>query len=205
MTKLYGVMSVFNDIDCIQQCLPSLTPWVDELIIVDGPYRAFPYHGKAGRSDDGTWEWLQDYKGRCDKPVTLIEGRVWDTEMEKRTAYLNLIPDGDWWFMLDADEELISVCNVFHWGVGLIPLKEPWDCGIITALNPGEVITHHPRLFKKYRGMHYENGHVDLVNDETGREYNEMFIPVVIKNWGPALRKSERDEQRQAYYALGLP
>ena len=88
-SKLSACLIVRDEIDAIESCVDSITPWIDELVIVD-----------TG-STDGTWEWVQMRAHRCAQ----IE---WPEHFaQARNVSLDLAT-GDWILVIDADERLIE-------------------------------------------------------------------------------------------------
>ncbi len=82
-------MIVRDEIDCLERCLDSAAPWVDEIVIVD-----------TG-SVDGTWPLVQL---RAHRSVQI----TWPDHFAKaRNVSLDLAT-GDWVLILDADEFLAS-------------------------------------------------------------------------------------------------
>jgi len=88
-TTLSACMIVRDEIDCLEACLDSLAPWVDEIAILD-----------TG-SVDGTWELVQvraHQKAQIAWPEHFAEAR--NQALELAT--------GDWVLVVDADERLVS-------------------------------------------------------------------------------------------------
>lgn len=86
---LSACMIVRDEIDCLEACLDSIAPWVDEIAILD-----------TG-SVDGTWELVQ-VRAHVHAQV------VWtDHFADARNRALDL-PTGDWVLVIDADERLVS-------------------------------------------------------------------------------------------------
>mgnify|MGYP002875874911 CR=1 FL=1 len=82
-------MIVRDEIDCIEACIDSIAPWVDEVVVVD-----------TG-STDGTWEWV---KMRAHKSAQI----EWPEHFgQARNASLELAT-GDWILVVDADERLVK-------------------------------------------------------------------------------------------------
>ena len=86
------MMVVRNEIKRIKECLDWHLPYVDEVVIVDQ------------QSDDGTWEFLQDYFLGSKHDYQLLRDKQWGyCEPSKQMAFLAL--DSDWVFYVDADEK----------------------------------------------------------------------------------------------------
>jgi hypothetical protein len=86
---LAACMIVRDEIDCLERCLDSLMPWVDQIVIVD-----------TG-SVDGTWE-LVKLRAHRYRQV------VWtDHFADARNHALDLV-EADWVLVVDADEHLRS-------------------------------------------------------------------------------------------------
>lgn len=202
--KIWACLNVFNEKDALKAAVESCDPYVDGYIFVDGAYAGFPNHGNNGASNDGTLELIKSMiTERTGKECKLIEspGRPWMTEMEKRTAYCNAVPEGDWIFIIDADERILyggdyltsldAICETRYFEAGIV---------IIKSSSYGTM----PRVFKKLRGMHYEAGHSHIIHDgEFGHRWKELWLPLIIEEKHEA-RGKQRDAERLAYYASGL-
>lgn len=103
-----GYLSVFNDWDLLPATLESVTPFLDELVVVDGAYRWMePLLASQGidaaRSDQRVYSALET--SSC--PVRVINA-TWADELEKRTAGFDAC-NRRWVLRIDADEDWSNV------------------------------------------------------------------------------------------------
>ncbi len=105
MPQVYACYVVYNEADKIAISLHTIVEHVDKVIVVDGAF-ALRKHVNP-ESTDGTKEICQKVCG--DKLIWVDcktqDGKyvTWETESEKRNVYLNLVPDGAWFYIIDAD------------------------------------------------------------------------------------------------------
>jgi hypothetical protein len=102
-------------------------------------------------------------------------GELWENQVEKRTALIEAVPDGDEFIIIDADE---MIAGDFQEAV------EQWyDSGCVCMSNPiyspGTHIERvtprwHPRVFEKTPGMHYRGTHWHL-RDQHKRIVEEKY------------------------------
>jgi hypothetical protein len=85
--------------------------------------------------------------------------RPWASEVEKRNAYLSLVPDGEWTLMLDADEEL----------VGPVDIPEDGGTEYRIELQRDDGIPPYPvfRLWKARTPLYYAGAH-NALHDRDG-------------------------------------
>jgi hypothetical protein len=101
--RFSAYLSIYNDWEILGLTLPSIAPWIDELVIVDGAYRwMVPFLQAIGvdpeRSDPRVLQATAD----LNIPVKVVNG-LWDDEIAKRTAGYNACAHR-YIFRLDADE-----------------------------------------------------------------------------------------------------
>lgn len=204
--KIHGVLSVFNEATTLRGALESMSPFVDDFIIVDGAYAKFPNTGKNGASNDGTLELIKQLQLEWQKPIKLIEcpGRPWETEMEKRTAYFDAMQVGEWMIMLDADERLAFGGEILAGLEGRAEIR-PFDCGVLIFRFIQENGNAHygtcARVYKKKPGTKYGNGHAHVIYDG-GYRWSTLQLPIVIEHFD-FIRPKERNEQRLEFYKSG--
>lgn len=108
MARITFGLNVFNEATFIEQSLGECYSAARQIVVVDGAYRAFPYHGDNGASDDGTLEIVRRFPDPARK-IVLIEAQApWESEMVKLNAYLACGGQGDWMFRVDPDERVRS-------------------------------------------------------------------------------------------------
>jgi glycosyltransferase involved in cell wall biosynthesis len=91
MKKIYGSLICQNGVAEIARCIESVYPVVDEYFVMDGG------------STDGTWEWLNKWKGVYN--LTIFQHPYKD-QGEQRNLLLKKIPKGVWVVNIDQDERL---------------------------------------------------------------------------------------------------
>jgi hypothetical protein len=109
MNKIYACYIVYNEADKIAMSLNSIVPYVDKVIIVDGAFKHFEH--ACPKSMDDTKNIAMEICGNkliwIDCPKENGEYVPWngqeEDEVEKRNAYLNYVPSGAWFYVMDAD------------------------------------------------------------------------------------------------------
>ena len=179
---IHALLNVYNDRTFLGACLESLINNVDSLIVADGAYNLYYQHYKqfdpdaTPWSNDGTLEIIDGFRGKPDtRIIRRPEGELWENQIVKRTALIEAVPDGDEFFIIDADE---AIAGDFQEAV------ERWyDSGCVCCStpiwSPGTHIERltrewHPRLFEKLKGMHYRGTHWHL-RDGYGRIVEAVY------------------------------
>jgi len=166
--QTHVLINLYNDYSTLTMALHSVQDVVDSIIVADGAYRLyydeFKQHYKAAKpwSTDGSLQILEALEPRM-PPMKIIdcpEGKPWRNQVEKRTALLDAVPEGDWFIVLDADEMWYG--DVAY-GVNTIQ-SSGCLAGSTPLYNPGMdasamVPYWHPRVFLKLDGMHYTKKH----------------------------------------------
>jgi len=151
---LIACVIVFNEERMLPGCLESIYDRVDRMVVVDGAYRLFP-HGVPW-STDATQHIAAAYGAEWVPCPTDEDGepRPWETQVEKRTAYL-VGEEGDWYFHIDADERL----------VGELPEMEGGQHYAFKVHTRDGRLTWVPRLWQHRGTMRYEGAHNALWSD----------------------------------------
>jgi len=166
---IHALINLYNDRMFLGACLESLVDNVDHIIVADGAYKLYYEHflqfdpEAKPYSNDGSIELIKAFRDL--PPVTFIDngGELWENQTVKRSALVAAVPDGDSFFIIDADEMIVGD---FQEAI------EDWmDSGLIccqfTLYHPGTEIERvnpawHPRIFRKTKGMHYRGTHWHL-------------------------------------------
>lgn len=207
---IIGCMNIANECDTIRMAIDAVHPFLDRLVIIDGFYETFPYHGENGASDDGTLEILdgilEDSKVLQDKTTIIEANGLWLDEMTKKSEFFKYGGAEDWFFIVDGDELLLHGGN---WLQNDLKRMEGYDAFSVLFLNPicitktaHEVISSGVRLYKWKRGLQYYQQHALIINEETGVRYKIGNSPIVFKNIG-YMRSPKREAKRIEFYASG--
>jgi len=146
----------YNEEEMLPGCLESIKDQVDRIVVVDGAYKLFPHD--VPWSTDATreiaWcygaEWIPCPPGPPDG-----QRRPWETQVEKRTAYL-IGEEGDWYFHIDADERLMGTLpepedgKHYAFRIQTRDLRDAWV----------------PRLWQHRGFMRYEGSHNAVWSDD---------------------------------------
>jgi hypothetical protein len=97
--EIYACYIVYNEADKIAISLNSILPYVDKVIMVDGAFKSYPHDNP--QSTDGTKAVAEKICG--DKLIWIDCSKAWISEGTKRNEYLKYIPEGAWFYILDAD------------------------------------------------------------------------------------------------------
>ena len=170
--KIWACISVYNNEYYLRSTLVSIKYLCDGVIIVDGKYTTYP--GTSHNSTDGTLEIIRSFRYHWndffDEGIHFIPtpGLGWKTQVEKRNAYLEKVPVGDWVFVIDADEILLNR----NWKDTVQELEPLYDQGraLIKITNYSDRF----RLFVKKEGMKYEGYHWNILDPKTGKNVNDL-------------------------------
>lgn len=145
----------FDEEVLLPGCLASIEGKVDRTVVVDGAYARFPH--EVPWSSDATREIAWCYGAEVIPCPQGTDGqpRAWETQVEKRTAYL-AGEEGDWYFHIDADERL----------VGELPEMEDGAHYAFRIHTRDLRMTWVPRLWQHRGRMRYEGAHNALWSDD---------------------------------------
>lgn len=100
------MMSVFNEEDLLEESVSSVAPYVDEVVVFDGPFLEYPRLGRVvgevEMSGDRTPEIAVQLRERFGNVQYEALGRM--SENDKRSRMFDCLSDGDLAFILDGDE-----------------------------------------------------------------------------------------------------
>ena len=170
MSKIYACYNIYKNADYLAASVHSIAPWVDKVILIDGRYIDFParnmdlYHGTV------LWDLAQIYKDK----IHLVERPVWEDQVEKRNAYLDLVPEGAWMIVIDGDEIPFGhIWDLRAWLEELDsdenPVKEVVSCprtdidAVACFVTNIDKYEWYPRIIRKREGMKYEDYHYKLM------------------------------------------
>ena len=177
--KLIGCISFYNEKNHILQCLKSIYDVCDMVVLIDGAYEKFPH--KNPWSMDGTLKRIKTFKADEDPEdkILLVRcNRAWKTEMEKRTMFFSFGTVGDWYLIVDADEELS--CNAYGMAKvrKLIFEKLPSNIvqvGVQCVPDPNYVGGWTAALQRHVDGVIYRWNHYTFYNCLTGYIFGNNF------------------------------
>jgi len=95
-----AVYNVFNNEKTIRESLESVVPFVKWVVALDGAYKRFPHEKPF--STDGTKQIFEEVCG--EKLIGVTRRTAWESQVAKKTRLLNLIPEGQWFLRIAADE-----------------------------------------------------------------------------------------------------
>jgi hypothetical protein len=168
VSEVIACVIAYQEEGMLPGCLQSIQGKVDRVVVVDGAYRLFPHD--VPWSTDATLEIAWCYGAEWIPCPTGDDGepRPWETQMEKRSAYL-VGEEGDWYFYIDADERL----------VGELPELENRRHYAFKARTRDGRLTWAWRLFQHRGRMRYEGAHNALWSgDELITMSGAVRVPV---------------------------
>jgi hypothetical protein len=174
--KLWACLSIFQEADHIERTLQFASSWADAFIILDGAYRTFPNAGH-GPSTDGTIEKIKQFRDSLEnqKPC-IIESHLWDSQIEKRNRYLELVPDDDWVMVVDGDFKTTFYGNGYkEYQENLITRRfDAFQCRVVQQCGAQLMDWHwgNPLLFRKIHGLHYKYNHYSIYDEQ-----ERLFVP----------------------------
>lgn len=183
MKNVHLLLNIYNDHSTLPLAVNSVKEYVNSIIVADGAYdkyfktyRKFDKNAKP-YSTDGSLDILRVIPDVEPKLNIVLHDKnlTWENQCVKRTALLDMVPDGDWFIVLDSDEIMYgdvgpALQEIRYSGciAGVMPMYTPGlDAGGFYPL-------WHPRVFCKLPGMNYSRKHWNL-QDEYGR--------VIEKSW----------------------
>jgi len=107
--RLVAALNVFQEATLLPACLDALRPVVDHIIVADGRYADFTGYPDAAGNDAGgasTDDTLAVARAAGAEIIEAPEGKPWENEIVKRTAYLRACREGDYVLVVDADERV---------------------------------------------------------------------------------------------------
>lgn len=173
MPRLFAAIIYFDDSPgMFRECLARISKaGFDGIFCIDGAFREFPLReNQRFYSTDGCTEIAKEFNAKI-----IIPHQPWDDQMHKRNKYIEVTPEGDYFFILDTDEFLepgiidkskltedyYSVCMK----IGILePEKRLWD-------NPGAPI----RVYKKYSDLCYRFRHCYLYRTSKITDLNNPY------------------------------
>ena len=151
--KLTAVIQTYNRYELLRKCVDSAKKYCNRIIVVDGAFADYPH--EQPYSTDFT----QDVA--LIKEVELITTEhPWETEAEKRNAYLSLLRPNEWFIYLDDDEQIINLNldNIIY-DMALVDIaigKEVYQAPRVIKYKPGlRYIAHY---IVSYQAQHYDLG-----------------------------------------------
>lgn len=185
-----ALINSWNDADTIKQCIESLKGF--EVHVFDGKYKDFP--AESLHSTDGTKELAKSLGA-------IVHDAVPDeTQCQKRTRMMTVVPDGEYFLRIDADEILLNPEVIPR-----VLKRDVYWAWEISNIYPDPFAK--PRIYKKLHGMHISGRHHyffdrnnDLIASDQymGKKFTHQTIGLRIFNMRH-LRSSDRDFQKNRY------
>lgn len=188
---IHAIITTFNAVENITNCLESLVGKVDDVYILDG--RWLGVEGTSLHSIDGTIEGIVKFAQTNKLPVFLIMAKDLSNQVDSRNDLISLIPENDWFLVIDSDERIVRWENV----------QDTLDtaqslgfrirlCGTNVAFKG--IPMPQPRLMKRTKDVHYTSNHRYMANvDKELKAGDDLpVIDVTIKHEGEskAMRKT---------------
>lgn len=222
---IYACINAYNESVLLPGCLASVRQFLpkSEIILIDGAYASFCHNAKLEAAHNFEYGHTEIGNGllRWTDPVStddtmdiarksgvehIVEcGRdvsgnpvPWDNEWTKRSLFFQFGQDGDYFFIIDADERLQGTPVDFT--------EEHYAVWLKRDDNTGEYVVH--RAFRKQTGLHMFGAHMAvwvkdrlLKKDEAPRLGGCRLLHLYIE-------RNNKDRIRMfakgAYYRNGL-
>ncbi len=173
--KIWACLIYFNEEYYLPQALYALRHFVDGMILVDGAFEGYAEENySTDRSNFIIREFTDDIDLHYDHKITFQRwtgNKFWKNEMEKRSYAINLVPEGDYFIIIDADELLLGDPTFFRKELYALSKKDEQ-----TELVRNVGIVHHPadtgwflmpRVYKKVEDMDYKGSHSNIFVGDT--------------------------------------
>jgi len=197
---LKACISTFNDASTILFTLRSIQNWVDDILVVDGPYKEY---SNEMCSTDGTLDIAENFGAKV-----IAMGR-WHNQVEKRNYYMKALNSNDYALVIDSDEilfnqkyldfltydELAYNCSVMSEPRGSIYQDKLIGNGYCFKIWPKPRI-YHSSL--RYQGKHWAV--IDRNNNDIVRQRYELPHSGTLIVHINYLRSGLRINQKFAYY-----
>lgn len=190
-SRIVACLNVWNDVNALRRTMATWIQSVDHIIVVDGAYKGTD----EGLSTDGTREFLSEFPD-----VTLIDAYGL-SQCEKRTRYLRAAQEGDYLFIIDADE---SVTNA-------PALRSLPVCDIGWVRVHSDLYTREygqPRVIRWRPGLSYDLRHHWIFADKElfcthqygGPGFANRTVPLTINNQRALGRSRERINVKRSHH-----
>lgn len=187
--RVVACLNVWNDLQSLQRSIGTWRSYVDHVIAIDGCYDTIGNEV----SRDGTREFLRDTFDSIE--IIDLPGV---SQCAKRTEYFDHGRDGDYMFVVDADEHVLNgrvLCELPRCDVGWVRIQSP-----LYQRQYGQ-----PRIFRwrpglNYRGRHhwlYENHLLVATHQYGGPGYAHRSVGLVMQNVRDVARTGERKSAKR--------
>ena len=120
---IYACYVIYNDASLFHNSLKSIVDFVDKVIVVDGAWKSHPY----GEHPESTDNVKKIAKSICGKKLIWVGCRKikdkyipWNNQIQKRNVYLKLVPENDWFIVLDSDTLIFGEIEILNTHVMLV-------------------------------------------------------------------------------------
>ncbi|MEM4342520.1 MAG: hypothetical protein QXF97_08260, partial [Candidatus Caldarchaeum sp.] len=164
-------MSVFNEAEWIERAILSVGNHVDRIIILDGAYENFMKVNNLDffLSNDETREKIARAAAHVTASISFIQPeRPWRNELEKRSYFFNYGWRGDWFFILDGNEECVGDVAA---GMSQVRQLDAFAAAVKVVMPDGQWFTPH-RFLSWQPKMRYERNHWTI----KGKWYGINFV-----------------------------
>ena len=126
-------MVCYNDISALKTCFPSIEPFIDGCILVDGAWKEYPTD--KPHSTDGSPEYIKEQMK--DKYFKLIRPKERLTCVDSMNMYMKAMDDefdnNTWALGWDTDWELLPVYSHERWDIvnEFNEVREKYECKIL--------------------------------------------------------------------------
>ena len=182
MPRIFACYVVYNEAQLIAESLRSVKAYVDGFVVIDV---AFPHNPSPGTHSS------DDTRAICEAvcppvPLTYVESNVRINQWDARNRYLELVPDGDYVFIVDGDE-------VLHGDYREI---QPW----IRSLRAAGQLDASLKVFTTAVSVRLSDAEIDQL---AGRLPPEMYATApVVNTAGFMTRFVKNDRSRGLHYRL---
>lgn len=176
--RIIGAISCYQEAEGIERVLKSIYGFCDKIICIDGAYKSFPH--SVPWSMDGTIKKIKAFPDPDQKIVLVTINTAWNSEMEKRTAFFSFGVPGDWYFIIDGDEELVyddyGLTKIRHI-IDVMNRENPHiiQIGVETVPEPNQVGGYACKLQKHIDGVVYAMNHFTFYSFFEGFWFGQHF------------------------------
>lgn len=210
--KIIACYSIYNEAENIIRSLNSVASFCDRIVILDGAFESYPHKFASGGSDDGTVElvreWLLQWKG---EGFLALPRSPWPNQQFKRSSYFRFGDPGDWFFVIDGDEEVVDGQDEIHeFLTGIKPETDGILVREIIQKGEGREVVRWPglapRLIRFKPGLRYSETYRLIVNVETITEWPQFtmrhhrYDPIR----SPIRRSTKAEYQTPELFAVGV-
>lgn len=213
--KLVKCVQAVNEEGWIEYNLANCYDEFDKIRVIEGAVKGRPNSTPDGHSTDRTREIIRNFPDPDNKIELLTRNKHWDSLEQLKQVFLDVAQDGEWLFIVDADEFYMEgdinrirkfIKNKPNSAAEFIPVflhfyRDFWH---LKAPHP-EWQPQHQRIIKYEPGMRYHTHPVATLHDgkcsyfDPSMQSKRFTLPINIFHYGHAKKQALHKEKAEFY------